>query len=328
MGIRIAGTGSYTPDKVLTNFDLEKMVETSDEWIRTRTGICERHIAAPDQACSDLALQAATRAIDMAGLAVTDIDFIIVASISVDKIFPSTACILQSKLGAIQSGCVDIEAACSGLLYGIELATGLLRGHKKYRNILVIGAEKLSTLVDWEDRNTCVLFGDGAAAVILQRTDDGEDLLLASEVKADGNYGDILHVPAGGSACPVSHATVDQRLHYMRMAGQEVFKLAVGSMVGASRNVMAEAGVTPEQIAWLVPHQANYRILKAVASRLEVPEDRVFINLDKYGNTSAASIGICLDEIVRGGLVKKGDYLLLTAFGGGLTWGSLLLRWQ
>ncbi len=330
MGIRIAGTGSYAPEKILTNFDLEKMVETSDEWIRTRTGIQERHIAASEQACSDLAFQAASRAIEMAGMSAADIDFIFVASITNDKVFPSTACILQHKLGAVNSGCIDIEAACSGLLYGMELAIGLMRGHKKnkYRNILVVGAEKLSNLVDWEDRNTCVLFGDGAAAVILQSTDDESELVVSSEVKADGKYGDILQIRAGGSACPTTHETIDQKLHYMYMEGQEVFKAAVGAMVGACKNVLEEAGVTPDQVAWLVPHQANYRILKAVASRLEVPEERVFMNLDRYGNTSAASIGLCLDEMVRGNKVSKGDYVLLTAFGGGLTWAAVLLKWN
>ena len=324
MGIRIAGTGSYAPEKILTNFDLEKMVDTSDEWIRTRTGIRERHIAKPEQACSDLAFEAASRAIAMAGIAATDIDFIFVASITNDKIFPSTACILQNKLGAVNAGCLDIEAACSGLLYGIELATAMIRGHKKnkYRNILVVGSEKLSNLVDWEDRNTCVLFGDG-----LQYTDEGEDMVVASEVKANGAFGEILQIRAGGSALPLSHETIDQKLHYMYMEGQEVFKAAVGAMVDACKNVLAEAGVTPEQVRWLVPHQANYRILKAVASRVEVPEERVFMNLDRYGNTSAASIGLCLDEMVRGNKVEKGDYVLLTAFGGGLTWAAVLLKW-
>lgn len=328
MGIRIAGTGAYAPDKVLTNFDLEKMVETSDEWIRTRTGIRERRIAAADQACSDLAFEASKRALDMAGLSPKDIDFILVASISVDKVFPSTACILQHKLGADNSGCLDIEAACSGLLYGIEVASGLINGHKKYKNVLVIGAEKLSSIVDWEDRNTCVLFGDGAAAVILQKTDNDNDIVLASEVKANGAYGDILHLPAGGSAMPASQDTVDQHLHYIKMAGQDVFKLAVNAMVGSCRNILGESEISPDEIAWLVPHQANYRILKAVASRLKIPEERVYMNLDRYGNTSAASIGLCLDEMVRGDKVKSGDYILLTAFGGGLTWGAVLLKWQ
>ncbi|MDD3118683.1 MAG: ketoacyl-ACP synthase III [Victivallales bacterium] len=329
MGIRIAGTGSYVPEKILTNFDLEKMVETSDEWIRTRTGMKERHIAAPDQACSDLASQAALNALDMAGLTADELDFLIVATITNDKVFPSTACIVQRKIGASNAGCLDIEAACSGLLYGMELASGLIRGHKKgkYRNILVIGSEKLSNLVDWEDRNTCVLFGDGASALILQATDDDDDLIVASEVKADGNYGDILQIPAGGSACPTTHETLDKKMHYMQMAGQDVFKQAVPAMVGSCKNVLAQAGVSPDEVAWLVPHQANFRIMKAVASRVGIPEERVYINIEKYGNTSAATVGLCLDEMVRGNQVKPGDYLLLTAFGGGLTWASVLLKW-
>jgi 3-oxoacyl-[acyl-carrier-protein] synthase-3 len=328
MGIRIAGVGSYAPEKVLTNFDLEKMVETSDEWIRTRTGIRERHIAADDQVCSDLATKAAEKALAMAGLSAEEIDFILVASISGDHVFPSTACVVQSKIGAVNAGCLDIQAACSGLLYGMEVASGLLRGHKKYNNILVVGAEKLSMIVDWEDRNTCVLFGDGAAALIVQKTADDEPLFMASEVKADGNYGKILQLPAGGSAIPASHKSVDERLHYMRMEGQEVFKLAVNGMVGSCRKVLDEGGVSADQIRWLIPHQANYRILKAVASRLGIPEDNVFMNLDRYGNTSAASIGLCIDEMVNDKLVKNGDYILLTAFGGGLTFGAMLLKWN
>lgn len=329
MGMRVAGVGSYAPEKVLTNFDLEKMVETSDEWIRTRTGIMERRIASPEQACSDLAHAAAVKALAMAGMKAEDIDFILVASISVDHVFPSTACILQRKLGAMNAGCLDIEAACSGLLYGMEVANGLLKAYRKYKNILVVGAEKLSSIVDWEDRNTCVLFGDGAAALLLQKTEDGGDeLILSSEVKADGNYGAILQLPAGGSAMPASHETVDQRMHYMKMEGQEVFKLAVNAMVGSCRNVLGESGIVADQIRWLIPHQANYRILKAVASRLDIPEERVFMNLDRYGNTSAASIGLCIAEMVEKGLVEKGDHILLTAFGGGLTYGAMLLRWN
>ncbi len=328
MGIRIAGVGSYAPEKVLTNFDLEKMVDTSDEWIRTRTGIKERHIASDDQVCSDLAFEAGKQALDKAGLTADDIDFILVATITGDHIFPSTACMLQSKLQAMNAACLDIQAACSGLLYGMEVASGLLLGHKKYKNIMIVGAEKLSSIVDWEDRNTCVLFGDAAAAVILQKTDGDEKLFCGSEVKADGNYGKILQLPAGGSAMPASHKTVDEKLHYMYMEGQEVFKLAVNGMVGSCRNVMEEAGVTPDQIKWLIPHQANYRILKAVASRLNIPEEQVYMNLDRYGNTSAASIGLCLAEISHNNQVQNGDYVLLTAFGGGLTFGSMLLKWN
>lgn len=328
MGIRIAGVGSYAPEKVLTNADLEKMVETTDEWITTRTGIRERHIAAPQQPCSDLAYHAASKAIEMAGISPETIDMILVATCTPDHAFPNTACIVQGRLGAKNAACLDIEAACSGLIYGIEIAVSMLNGHNRYNNILLIGSEKLSSIVDWQDRNTCVLFGDGAAALLLQKTDGDDHLVVASEIGADGNYGDILNVPAGGSAMPASIETVEKRLHYLKMIGQEVFKQAVPAMVNSCRNVLSEAGIPADSVTWLVPHQANYRILSAVASRLKIPEDRVYMNLDRFGNTSTATIGICLDEIARSGKVKNGDYVLLTAFGGGLTWGAVLLRWN
>lgn len=329
MGIRIAGVGSYAPEKILTNADLEKMVDTTDEWITTRTGIRERHIAAIEQPCSDLAYRASCNAIEMAGIAPEEIDLILVATCTPDHAFPSTACIIQGRLGAKKAACLDIEAACSGLIYGIEIAMSMLNGRKHYKNILLVGSEKLSTVVDWQDRNTCVLFGDGAAALLLQRTDNSEEpLVLASEIGADGNFSEILSIPAGGSAMPPSLKTIEERLHYIRMSGQEVFKQAVPAMVSSCRNVLAEAGITADAVTWLVPHQANYRILAAVASRLKISEEHVYMNLDRFGNTSTATIGICLDEIVRGGKVKNGDYVLLTAFGGGLTWGAVLLRWN
>jgi 3-oxoacyl-[acyl-carrier-protein] synthase-3 len=327
MSVKIAGTGSYTPEKILTNFDLEKMVDTSDEWISARTGIKERHLAADGEFTSDLACRAAERALEMANVKPSEIDVISVASITNDRIFPSTACITQRKLGAVNAYCFDLQAACSGLLYSLEVACAMLRSNPRYKNYLVIGAERLSSIVDWEDRSTCVLFGDGASALLLQKSDDDEECFLASRLGSDGNYTDILHIPAGGTEMPTSHETIDQKLHYLKMGGQEVFKLAVTAMVNACKETMEETGISPEQVKWLVPHQANYRILKAVASRLSIPEDRVFMNVDKYGNTSAASIGICLDEMVRGNSVQKGDYVLLTAFGGGLTWGAMLLRW-
>lgn len=326
MGIRISGFGSYVPEKVLTNFDLEKMVDTSDEWIRTRTGIEERHIATDEQATSDLSYEAALKALEMANTKPEELDAIIVASITVDHVFPSTACILQKKLGAKNAFCFDLEAACSGLIYSLEVGRALLNG-PKYKKILVLGAEKLSSVLNWEDRNTCVLFGDGAAAVVLEGTENDECCILATDIGADGNYTDILAIPAGGSRMPASKETVENNLHYIQMAGRDVFKLAVNAMVTSCKKVMKEAGVTSDQIKWLVPHQANYRILKAVAQRLGIAEDNVYMNVNKYGNTSAASIGLCLDEIARGDLADKGDYVLLTAFGGGLTWGSMLLKW-
>jgi 3-oxoacyl-[acyl-carrier-protein] synthase-3 len=328
MGIKILGIGSYAPEKVLTNFDLEKMVETSDEWIKTRTGIEQRRIASPEQATSDLAYQASIKALKNANLKPEEIDVIIVASITVDQVFPSTACILQEKIGAKKAFCFDLEAACSGLLYSLEVANSLLIGNPKYKNILVIGAEKISSIVNWEDRNTCVLFGDGAGAVVLGKNDDStENCIIASDLGADGKYTDILQIPAGGSKLPTSAETVESKQHYLTMAGSDVFKLAVNAMVSSCKKVMKEAGITAKDVRWLVPHQANYRILRAVASRLKIPEDEVYMNVNRYGNTSAASIGLCLDEMADGNLVDKGDYVLLTAFGGGLTWGAMLLKW-
>lgn len=327
MAIRIAGTGSYVPEKVLTNFDLEKMVETNDEWIRTRTGIQERHLAAPGEATSDFAYNAACRAMEMAGITAADLDAIVIATITPDHIFPNTASLLQNRLGAPNAMCFDLSAACSGLLYSLEVAHSLMTARKKYKHVLVIGAETLSAITDWQDRNTCVLFGDGAGAVILENDDtDAEDTLLAADLHADGNYTGVLNLPAGGSRNPATAETVAKRMHYIHMEGKETFKLAVNGMVSASKTVLAEAGVDASQVRLVVPHQANQRIIDAVAQRLDVAPEVVFSNIKSYGNTSAASIGICLDEIVRGKMIDRGDYLLLTAFGGGLTWGALLFR--
>ena len=328
MGIVIKGTGMYVPERVLTNADLEKMVETSDEWITTRTGIKERHIADAATTTSMLACKAAEKALAMAGVSPQELDLITVATVTPDKMFPNTAALVQRELGARTCPCFDLEAACSGLLYSLEVVHSILKAHKNYRKALVIGAEKLSSIVDWTDRSTCVLFGDGAAALVLERDDSSDnDFYVAGKLAADGNYGDILHLPAGGSAMPASHETVDGRLHYIKMGGQETFKLAVTGMTNASKEVLADAGVSPDQIAWVIPHQANHRIISAVAQRLAVPDDRVYVNIFRYGNTSSASIGICLDELNRAGKLKRGDYILLTAFGGGLTWGAQLIRW-
>lgn len=327
MGIKIKGTGSYVPEKILTNADLEKMVETNDEWIRTRTGICERRLAAPEQATSDLAEAAARRALEMAQVDPADLDAIIVATITPDHVFPSTACLLQHRLGAKHAFGFDLEAACSGLLYSLETARGLMLANRNHRYVLVIGADKLSCIVNWHDRNTCVLFGDGAAAVLLENCPDEEDSFLACDLGADGGNPEILNLPAGGSRNPASAETVANQLHYIHMEGRDVFKLAVNAMVNSCRKVLDEAGVSIDQVRWLVPHQANERILRAVAQRLELTEERVYININRYGNTSAASIGLCLDEMMRSGAVQRGDYILLTAFGGGLTWGATLLKW-
>ncbi len=329
MSIKIVGTGSYVPEKILTNADLEKMVDTSDEWIRTRTGIQERHISGSDEASSDMALKAAKRALEMAGVSPEELDIISVATITMDKITPSTASILQSRLKASKAACFDLQAACTGFLYSLEIANALLTTGPKYRKALIIGVEKLSMLTDWQDRNTCVLFGDGAGAVVLEKRKGHHDVggILASKLCSDGDYAGILEVPAGGSRMPTSRETVDKRLHYLRMEGQEVFKAAVNGMSKACKEVMEEAGVSPDKIRWLIPHQANLRIISAVGSRLGIPESHVYVNVQKYGNTSAASVMIALDEIVRDGKIKKGDCILMTAFGAGLTWGANLLRW-
>ncbi|MBQ6352417.1 MAG: ketoacyl-ACP synthase III [Lentisphaeria bacterium] len=326
MSIYIAGTGSYLPERVLTNADLEKLVDTSDEWIRVRTGIEERHIAAADQSSGDMAKIAAERALEAAGITGADLSAIIVASTTPDHILPNTACLLQRALGCRPILCYDLSAACSGLLYSLENATALMRANKKYRYVLVCGAEKLSCIVDWSDRNTCVLFGDGAGAFVLENR-DGDDHLPASCLGADGNYADTLMLPAGGSRNPASFETVEQRMHFIKMKGKETFKLAIKAMYESSNQVLAESGVSPEQVALVIPHQANRRIIQAVAQRLAVPPERVFDNVNRYGNTSAASIGIAFDDAVRSGRLKRGDLVLLTAFGSGLTWGAMLLRY-
>lgn len=330
MSIKIIGTGSFVPEKVVTNKDLEAMVDTSDEWITTRTGIRERHIADKGVCTSDLAEQAARRALDMAGIKPEQLDLISIATATPDMVFPSTACILQKKIGAVNAACYDLVAACTGLIYSLEVAYSLLKAFpRKYRYALVLGADKLSSIVDWTDRTTCVLFGDGASAVVLENNpeDNDPDFVVESKIGANGNYADLLKLPGGGSAAPASHETVDQHLHCIKMAGKEVFKLAVGGLVDSCKTVLSASGVKPEEVAWVIPHQANMRIISAAAQRLDLPVDRVYVNIERYGNTSAASIGICLDELCRAGKLKHGDYILTTAFGGGLTWGAMLIRW-
>ena len=327
MSVYIAGTGSYLPEKILTNADLEKMVDTSDEWIRVRTGIEERHLAAPSESTSDLALIAAERALKSAGITGADLSAIIIASTTPDYTFPNTACLLQHALGCGHILCFDLSAACSGLIYSLETASSLIRANKKYRYVLVCGAEKLSGIVDWNDRNTCVLFGDGAGAFVLENRDDGDDKFPVSCLGSDGTYAQTLILPAGGSRTPASHEPVEKRLHYIHMAGKETFKLAIKAMVESSNQVLRDAGVSPDEVALVIPHQANRRIIQAVAQRLLVPPDRVFDNVNRYGNTSASSIGIAFDDAVRSGRLKRGDLVLLTAFGSGLTWGAMLLRY-
>ena len=328
MSIRIIGTGMYVPEKVLTNADLERMVDTSDEWIRTRTGIEERHIAAEHETTSDIAYQAGLRAMEAAGITGDMIDLIIVATTTPDHTFPNTATLLQHKFGAKNIFCIDISTACTGLISSLELAFSLLESRKNYRRALVFGAEKLSCITNWNDRNTCILFGDGAGCLVLEKKDDGEpSCLLASSLHADGQYGDILRLTAGGSFMPASRESVEQNLHTIHMEGKETFKLAVAAMVSACEETIREAGVSASDISLVIPHQANIRIIQAVAKRLDVPGERVLCNINRYGNTSAASIAICLDEAVRNGTVKRGDLILMTSFGGGLTWGAVLIRY-
>ena len=325
-GIRFAGFGSYVPDRVLTNADLEKMVDTSDEWIVTRTGIRERHIAADDQPTSELALNAALEALEDARVRPEELDIIFVATFTGDFRMPNTACILQNKLGAPRAACYSVEAACTGFLYSLEAAAAMMRSSGHYRKALIVGAEKISTVVDFEDRSTCVLFGDGAGAVVLEQIDAGEDAMLASAIGADGRYADLLQVPAGGSAMPITHEVLDQGLHFLRMSGRETFRAAVNAMTDTAQQVLDEAGVAVEDIRWLVAHQANTRIIQAVGKKLGIDPANVFINLDRYGNTSAASIPLALNDLKREGKLTVGDLVLMVAFGGGLTFGSVLFR--
>ena len=322
--IGIIGVGMYVPPKVMTNRDLEKIVETTDEWIRTRTGIRERHIAEPGTTTSELAIQAARQALASAKLDPKDVELIIVATTTPDMLFPSTSCILQQQLGATSAVCFDVSAACSGSVFGIITAQQyLLTG--RYRNALVIGAEVLSGFVDWTDRSTCVLFGDGAGACVLAPVKRGG--ILATDMGSDGSASELLYMPGGGSKYPPSHRSVDQKLHFLRMNGTEIYKLAVRRMADSGMKVMKEAGISSKRVACVIPHQANIRIIESVAKFADLPIEKVYMNLQRYGNTSAASNLIALYEAVKEGKVKKNDYVVLVAFGAGLTWGSILLQW-
>jgi len=321
----IIGTGSAAPERVLTNLDLEKMVDTSDEWIRTRTGIRERRVADENTATSDLAAQAARRALEDTNLGIADLDMIMVATVTPDTNFPSTACLVQDKIGAKRAAVLDIGAACSGFIYGLSLARSLI-DMGEYGTILVIGAETLTKITDWQDRNTCVLFGDGAGAAILQAGDKNRGI-LATHLGGDGSLGSLLILPAGGSRLPASHQTVDEKLHYIKMAGNEVFKSAVRAMGDSAVSVLEKVSLSSQDVDLLITHQANLRIIQATAKRIHLPMERVYVNLDRYGNTSAASIPIALDEARRRGLIKEGDTSLLVAFGAGFTWGSAVIRW-
>ncbi len=321
----VTGVGSYVPSRILTNDELSRMVDTNDEWITTRTGIRERRIAAADEATSDLAAKAAVRALEFANVTADQVDLIIVATITPDMLFPSVACLVQERIGARKAAAFDLEAACSGFIYALEVGQQFIMSHT-YDTVLVIGAEKLSSIIDWTDRNTCVLFGDGAGAVVLQSRPRSHGLLTAC-MGADGSKAGILCMPGGGSRIPASSDSVASRLHFLRMDGRETFKNAVLAMCTAANEALQRCDLSIDQIQCIIPHQANRRIIEAVAERLQAPPDRVFVNLDRYGNTSAASVAIALDEVVRSGRVKTGDLLLLLVFGAGLTWGAAVIQW-
>jgi len=327
----IAGLGSYVPEKILTNSDLEQTVDTTDEWIVTRTGIRERRILTEGQATSDMALQAAQRALDDSGHSASSIDVCVCATYTGDLVFPSTACLLQSKMELSNAACFDVEAACCGFIYGLTIGANFIESGMSER-VLVIGADASSRAVDWDDRNTCVLFGDGAAAVVLERrtTPDAPGDrrgLLSSYLRSDGRGWSQLHQPAGGSQMPPTHQTVSDRQHYIKMKGREIFKVAGRAMAEAGEEATRRAGLTIDDIDLVVPHQANQRIINTTMQRLGLSEDRVIINIDRYGNTVAASIGIALDEAYQAGRLADGSNVLLVGFGAGYTWGGAVIRW-
>ena len=323
----ILGTGSFAPSRVMTNADLAKIVDTSDEWIRTRSGIRERHIASEGENTSDLAVAAAKAALDDAKLTATDIDLLVVATVTPDLTIPAVSCIIQHKLGIRTNvACFDLNAACSGFVYALDTAAAMLASGR-YKRAVVIGAEKLSSITDWKDRTTCVLFGDGAGAVVLGVSHEPGVGVLGTRLGAYGDSTDLLCVPKGGSNAPATAESVAAGDHFLKMKGKEVFKIAVRAMEEAARDILEQHHLRADQIGLVIPHQANLRIIEAIAQYLEVPMDRFYVNVDRYGNTSSASIPIALDEARRAGRIKRGDYTLLVAFGAGLTYGSALIRW-
>src|SRR5437868_1923732 len=323
--VSIIGTGSYAPDKILTNEDLSHMVDTSDEWITTRTGIKERRIAAKDEMTSDMAAKAALKALEQAQISTEDVQLLLVATATPDMIFPATACFVQKKIGARNAACLDISAACAGFLFGIEIAQQFIASGT-YDTVLVIGADKLTSITNWTDRNTCVLFGDGAGAAVLGHRGSAHGV-ISTNMGSDGEYTDILFMPGGGSKTPITAQNAHLNLQTIHMSGKEVYKQAVIAMLAAARRAIDEAGLTVDDIACVIPHQANLRIIEAIGERLGIPREKVFVNLDRYGNTSAAAVAIALDEANRSGRIKSGDYVLMVVFGGGLTWASTIVEW-
>lgn len=325
-GIGIIGTGSYVPEKVISNFDLEKMVDTTDDWIRTRTGIKERRILDMEKGSSFMAIEAAKKALKAAEIEPEAIDLIIVSTVTPDMMFPSTACIVQESLKCKNAAAFDLEAACSGFLYGLSVAYSFVNSGI-YKNILLIGTETLSRIIDWEDRNTCVLFGDGAGAAVISEVPEGKGV-LGLDLGADGKGKDLLKLVAGGSLMPATEQTIKNKLHYIYMEGNEVFKFAVRKMEEISLKIIEKSNLDLKDIDYLIPHQANMRIIESARKKLKLAENKVYVNLENYGNMSSASIPVALDEAVRKNKIKDNDVVLLIGFGGGLTWGAMLLKWH
>lgn len=323
--VSIIGTGSYVPEKILTNDDLSRMVDTSDEWITTRTGIKERRIAAKDETTGDMAARAALRALEQARVSADEIDLLIVATATPDMIFPATACFVQQKIGAKRAACLDVSAACSGFLFAVEIAQQFITSHT-YDTVLVIGADKLTSITNWKDRNTCVLFGDGAGAALLGHRGSAHGV-ISTYMGSDGAFADILFMPGGGSKTPITPENAHLDLNTIHMSGKEVYKQAVTAMLAAARKALDQAGLSVDDIACVIPHQANLRIIEAIGERLGISREKLFVNVDRYGNTSAAAVAIALDEANRSGRIKPGDYVLLVVFGGGLTWASTIIEW-
>jgi 3-oxoacyl-[acyl-carrier-protein] synthase-3 len=322
---KITGTGSFAPSRILTNYDLEKMVDTSDEWIITRTGIKERRISENGTGTSDLALEASRIALTEANLQPEQVDLILLGTVTPDYLLPSTACILQDKLKAKNAAVLDIAAACSGFIYGLSIASAFI-AMGQYKNVLVIGVETLSKITNWEDRNTCVLFGDGAGAAVVSATTEDKGI-LGTFLSGDGSLANLLHIPMGGAKAPLTRENIDLKQHYICMQGNEVFKSAVRAMESSAKRIIQEVGLSTQEVDLLIPHQANIRIIEALAKRLKIPMDKVYVNIDRYGNTSAASVPIALDEARKSGRIKEESNTVLVAFGAGFTWGSAVIKW-